>query len=409
VKVAQLNYWDAYGGAARAAYRIHSAVREMDVSSRMLVAKVSSGDWNVLGPEGKVEKLGNLLRYRVGAYAQNLSKSENPIIHSPALMRSCWPTKLNSSDYDLVHFHWIGNGMLSIADVARFTKPIVWTLHDMWAFCGAEHLSDDMRWIDGYYGYNRPKSESGLDINRWTWRRKLKHWKKPMQIVAPSHWLANCAKESVIMRDWPVSVVPNPIDTRQWSPINQSVARQLLSLPADVPLLLFGAQGGTAERHKGYDLLMEAIALLRDHSTAKGLELVIFGEAPPRQIPRIGFPVHYLGYLHDDISLRAMYSAATMLLIPSRKDNLPNTGVEALSCGTPLVAFDVCGLPDLVKHKTNGYLAKAMETQDLADGIIWAISSDVEIRKKARSFAQENFSFEVIAPKYLKIYEQVLD
>jgi glycosyltransferase involved in cell wall biosynthesis len=217
-----------------------------------------------------------------------------------------------------------------------------------------------------------------------------------------------------------VSVIPNCLDTERWKPMEQALARDLLGLPTGVPLLLFGAMGGGRDPRKGFDLLSAALGHLRGE--IPGLELVVFGQLAPRHPPDLGFPIHYTGHLHDDLSLRALYSAADAMVVPSRQDNLPNTAVEAQACGTPVVGFNICGLPDIIKHKSTGYLAKAFEIEDLAAGIHWVLGAgpqrgnvyrdgDVilgELKKQSRELAVARFSKSAVAVKYRSIYDQVI-
>lgn len=406
MKVIQLNHSDSNGGAARAAYRIHHALRQARVDSRMCVDSSTSGDWTVEGPSTKLHK--GLAKFRSilgSSLFKPVFKTANPALHSPAILPSGRVHVLNDSDADILHLHWVQGEMLSIAEIGRLHKPVVWTLHDMWAFCGAEHYTEEFRWREGYLKGNRPSYESGFDLNRWTWGRKRKHWQRPMHIVTPSHWLAGCVRESALMRDWPVSVVPNPIDTERWKPLEQAVARELLSLPKDVPLLLFGAMGGSQDPRKGFDLLQTAMKHL--HSEISELQLLVFGQLSPKEPPDLGFPIHFTGHLHDDLSLRALYSAADIFVLPSRQDNLPNTGVESLACGTPVVAFHTCGLPDIVTHQETGYLAKAFDAVDLASGIAWVLAhaSTGRLREQARAQAVARFAYPIVAEEYIKVYE----
>jgi len=374
----------------------------------MLVNVATAGDWTVQGPGSKWAKMAARVKPAlVGPLVKTL-KTRNPIIHSTALFPSNWVERINSSDADVVHMHWVQGEMLSIADISRIRKPLVWTLHDMWAFCGAEHYTDDFRWRDGYHRYNRPAHESGFDLNRWTWLRKRKHWRRPIHIVCPSRWLADCARESALMRDWPISVVPNCLDTERWKPMDQGLARDLLGLPPDVPLLLFGAMGGGRDPRKGFDLLAQALGHLR--SEIPELELVIFGQLAPQQPPELGFPVHFAGHLHDDLSLRVLYSAADALVVPSRQDNLPNTAVEAQACGTPVVAFEIGGLPDIVEHRVSGYLAKAFDSVDLSVGIRWVLyqKASRRILNITRSQAISRFSNNKIARMYASKYWEII-
>lgn len=404
-----VNFRDIEGGASRAAYRIHHAVRMAGVDSRMLVRQKDSDDWTVDSLNGKATKLAEireLARPMLGNLVNRLVSTESRNFRSPAILRSALPARINKSDADVVHLHWIGKETMSIEDVARIQKPIVWTLHDMWPICGTEHYTEDHRWRDGYLAGNRPRGEGRLDLNRWAWNRKRKSWKRPMVMVSPSRWLTQCVRESALMRTWPVTTIPNAIDTDVWKPMDRREARTLLNLPPDAKLLVFGAIGGGKDPRKGMDLLLEALARLRGR--IEGLELAIIGQSQPRSQPELGFPVHWMGHLHDDITLRALNCAADVLLIPSRQDNLPNTGVEALSCGTPVIAFDIGGLPDIVMHQKTGWLAKPFDAGDLAAGIQWALEDPMRhagLCENARARAVDKFSYGVVASQYRALYE----
>ncbi len=407
LKILQLNHSDINGGAARAAYRIHHALRSSGIDSQMLVNVAASGDWTVQGPTTKWAKAIGRIRSQLAKPLRQLLRTGNPIIHSPAVLPSRWPERINTSDADVVHLHWVQGEMLSIADIGRIRKPIVWTLHDMWAFCGAEHLAWDNRWCDGYRRDNRPPHESGFDLNRHTWQRKRKHWRRPLQVVCPSQWLADCVRASALMHEWPVAVVPNPIDPGRWQPIDQRLARQLMGLPQDCPLLLFGAMGGGNEPHKGIDLLLAALALLRSKPSLQSLQLVLFGQLAPQSPPKLGFPVHYTGHLHDDLSLRALYSAADAMVIPSRQDNLPNTGLEAHACGKPVVAFNTGGLADIVVDRVTGALAQPFEPESLAAAISWVLEDPTRRRAlgaAARERAERLWSPARVARLYADEY-----
>lgn len=409
LKIQTLNYSDTAGGAARAAYRIHCALRSEGVDSRMHVCDASSGDWTVQGPEGKWGRVAAGIRPAIGRLPNRLLTTGNPVLHSPAALPSCWPKKINSADADVAHLHWVNIDMMSVEDIGRIRKPVVWTLHDMWAFCGAEHVTDDFRWREGYTSTNRPDYESGFDLNRWVWQRKRKTWRRPMHIVAPSLWLADCVRQSVLMRDWPVSVISNTIDTKVWRPVEKSLARNLLGLPSSTPLLLFGTFGANSAPHKGFDLLQSALQILRGEVV--GLQLVIFGQCAPREPADLGFPVHYVGHLHDDVSLRVLYSAADVMVVPSRKEAFGQAASEALACGTPVVAFGATGLLDVVRHQQTGYLAKAFDAEDLAHGIRWLLEDSerhARLGVQAREDAVARFSYQKVARQYVDVYHQAI-
>ena len=409
MKILAINLSDIQGGAARAAYRIHQCLRQQGIDSSMLVNVALSGDWTVQGPTVKWDKFATRFRPHAGAMAWRLLRTSNLSLHSPAILPSYWPDRLNKSDADVVHLHWICGEMLSISDIGRLRKPLVWTLHDMWAFCGAEHYTEDFRWRDGYRKSNRPDYEHGFDLNCWTWERKRKYWRRPMHIVTPSNWLADCVRESALMSDWTVSVVPYFIDSNVWQPVDKMVARKILGLPQDAPLLLFGAMGGISDPRKGFDLLQNALDHLRGEF--RGMELVIFGQLTPKFPLDLGFPTHYMGHLYDDISLSLLYSAADAYVLPSRQDNLPNTGIEAHACGTPVIGFNIGGVPDIVSHLKTGYVAKAFDPVDLAEGIRWVLTDlarNLQLRKSARIRACSEWSSDVVTKGYYQAYSSAI-
>ena len=154
--------------------------------------------------------------------------------------------------------------MISVSDLSKIKKPLVWTLHDMWGFCGAEHISYDRRWKEGYLKKNRPVGEGHFDINRWTWIRKKKYWKNPINIITPSDWMKQNVKKSYLMKKWPVYSIPNAIDTKKWKPVDKNLSRKTLKLPNELSLILFGSTSGTKDYHKGFDLLEKSLEKLQN-------------------------------------------------------------------------------------------------------------------------------------------------
>jgi glycosyltransferase involved in cell wall biosynthesis len=407
MKVYHFNYASNQGGAARAAKRIHQALLDLHLESKLFVNKLDMRSANVFGPTKAFDKGNAIIRPKIANSVTKMLQTKNSIMHSPAILPSKWLKFINNSDADIIHLHWINREMLSISDVGKIKKPIVWTLHDMWPFCGAEHLAQDNRWEKGYYHNNRPHYEQGLDLNRWTFNRKLRCWKTPMQIVTPSHWLSSCVSSSYLMKTWPIETIPNCLDTEIWKPINKQTSRNALGLPQGVPILLFGSYGANHSFNKGFDLLIKAIETLQKRSL--NFHLAVFGEASQSDLSRFDFPVHYFGHLHDDISLRVLYSSVDALIIPSRQESFGQVASEAQACGTSVVAFATTGLNDVVEHKKTGYLAEPFNINDLAEGIKWVVKTDRQenLSRQARVRASKFFSNEVVANEYKKLYEKV--
>ena len=410
LKVLHVTHSDAVGGAARAAMRLHACLGEAGVESRVWVDVKHSDDWRVSVPGDALGTLWSRLRKVLVKQFIMYAFPADGWPRSVAFFRTGLARWINASDADIVHLHWINKEMISIGEIGRIKKPIVWTLHDMWPFGGAEHITTDTWWKN--CADETRNSLGGSDrfgISNWVWRRKKKYWKRPMHVIAPSQWLGECVRGSEVMQSWPVTVIPNAIDTDCWKPVDRKVARRLLGLPEEGALVLFGAWGGASEPIKGYDLLVEALRGLETTRTPE-VNIVVFGQTEPRKAPGLPFPVHYIGVLRDDVSLRLVYCAADCLVVPSRMDNLPNTAVEAQACGTPVVAFDTGGLSDIVAHKKTGYLASRFSTEDLADGIVWVIGPDVQemLRVNSRANAVEKFSYAAIAKQHTLLYQRIM-
>jgi len=413
LKVELVSYADINGGAFRATYRLNRAFVAAGQDSILRVSAKYSDDWRVIAsnPTGKS---------RVQARLKTLSnrlmgfqKSHNKTLYTAAAFFSSGLVRvINSSDSQLVNLHWVGENMLSVEEIGRINKPIVWTIHDMWPFCGAEHYTDDAqgaRFETGYASNNRPIGNSGLDLDRWVWNRKIKAWHNPMHIVAPSQWLAECARRSVLMRDWPITVIPNPLNIRIYKPRPRQIAREVFNLPEDRQLIAFGALHAEIDPRKGFDMLLAALRLISRNT--KNIACVVFGQSEPEKIPDIGMPIYWMGHLYDDLSLTMLYSAVDVMVVPSRQENLPQSGTEAQACGCPVVAFNCTGLPSVVNHKKTGYLAEAYSISDLASGISWVLENEErrqELSRAARARAVSLWSEEVVIPQYLDIYQAAI-
>lgn len=415
MKITHISHSDLSGGAARAAFRLHCALQMNSHSSRMLVQKKMSDDPLVFGPKNYFEKFISLAQIFLGEQVTHLQHTKNIEHHSascefPFGTRSFLKTIAQS---DIAHLHWFRETP-TLSTIGRITKPVVWTLHDMWAFCGAEHYTTDtttVRWRTGYTKNNGPQNAKYFDINRLTWNRKKKHWQRPLHIVTPSRWLAECASQSALMHNWPVHVIPNSLDINIFKPLNQSYARDVFNLSQDTKIILFGSIKGSNNPRKGFDLLLSALQEMNPSSSEKYL-CVVFGESKPKHPPNINLPLFWTGQLHDEQSLALLYNAADVMVVPSRQDNLPQIGTEAQACGCPVVAFDTAGLPDVIAHKESGYLARPFEPGDLAYGIQWVLSDEERYNKlavTARERAVKMWAPSVIVPQYIDIYQQAIE
>jgi glycosyltransferase involved in cell wall biosynthesis len=421
IRVLHVTYSDGLGGADRAAWRTHSALKRAGCDSVMRVRLKQTDDTTLVGGLAAGQS-----PWRQRLQDKRKHWKENRFhCTDDYLLDCCWPSsglgrELGETEADLVHFHWIGKGLISIEEIGSLRKPIAWTLHDMWPFHGAEYygpldISRNQRFREGYTKHNRPANERGFDLNRWTWERKKQHWQRQISLICPSAWMAEQAASSLLMGGWPSHVIPNTIDTDSWKPIDKRIARSLLGLPKEKKLILFGANNAISDPRKGGDLLIRALRELKNldkqqASNMQAYELVVFGAAKTEQT-LWPYPTHCLGTLHDDISLQLIYSACDVFVLSSRLDNLPNTGIEAHACGLPIAAFDAGGIRDIVTDRQTGMLATPEDTQHLANGIHWVLENEARhknLSATARLKAVKEWSYPVHAWHMQATYQSVL-
>jgi len=412
MKVLLINSSDIQGGAARAAYRLHKGLKYIGVNSQMLVQKKSSDDKTVFAPKTKLSKGIARAKRSVDLLPLKFYPQRINTTYSLSWLADTIVPKVNEINPDIINLHWINAGFMQIETIAKLKRPLVWTLHDMWPFTGGCHYSGD---CEGYLkscgGCPQLGSSKNWDLSSWIWQRKAKAWRDlNLTIVTPSTWLANCARSSSLFKDLQIEAIPNGVDTQMYRPINKRVARELLNLPQDKQLILFGALRATSDKRKGFHLLKPALEGLSKSGWKDSLELAVFGASQPENPPDFGLRTHYLGTCNDDISLALVYSAADVFVLPSTEENLANTVMEAIACGTPCVAFNIGGTSDMIEHEINGYLAQPFKVEDLAQGIAWLLENPERYEKlsyRAREKAEQNFTQEIQARRYLSVFNNI--
>jgi len=416
LKTLHISASDISGGAARAAYRLHRALMESGVDSWMLVQNKLSDDYTVIGPQSKLLKGLARIKPTLDALPVVMYKRRTNILFSPSWLPSPWIVrKIREINPDIVHFHWICGGTLSIEDIPKIKKPLVWSLHDMWAFTGGCH--SDL-WCGGYEnGCGRCKilgSCERKDLSYWVWSRKKRVFDKVenLTVVGLSKWLATCAEKSSLLGKFKVVNLPNPIDVNVFKPVDKRIARQVFNLPREKKLVLFGAINPLSNVIKGFDKLKESMKVLKKKIGLKQnrVTLVILGASEPENKIDWGFDAVYVGKMHDDQSLCMLYNAVDVVVVPSVQENLSNLIMESLSCATPVVAFDIGGNGDMIEHKHNGYLAKPFDVAVLAEGINWVLyHSDYEsLCFNARSKVLREFESSLVAQRYISLYRDIL-
>jgi glycosyltransferase involved in cell wall biosynthesis len=403
MRILQLSTYDTGGGAAKAAYRLHHALRNIGEESQMLVQQKRSDEPTIHRVPKGLPRLAMMLSQRMEVW-QQAGKSREFL--DLAWWANGLAQEINAFQADIVHLHWVSRGFLPIPTLAYINAPIVWTLHDMAAFTGGCHYSAGCEQYQNACG-NCPLlvHPSGNDLSRQTWQRKANAWEGlKIQIVSPSHWLADSARKSSLFAEQPIQVIHNGIGLNLFKP-QTSNWRERLAIPAEKRLILFGAFNARDDKRKGIDYLLAALPKLASLNAA----CIIFGANAPENPPLLGLPLYYTGYIENEQAMADLYAAADVFIAPSLEDNLPNTVVEALASGTPVVAFNSTGLPSMISHQENGYLAKAFDAEDLAAGIAWVLEDGerlVKLSANARQTALDKFDEKQMAERYLQLYRK---
>jgi glycosyltransferase involved in cell wall biosynthesis len=294
---------------------------------------------------------------------------------------------LQKIDYDILHLHWVNLRFLPLDQLPK-DKPIVWTLHDSWPFCGICHYFFD---CDGYQAGcgHCPQlgSASNRDLSNQVWRRK----------------------KSALLGKYPVTIIPNCLDTGLFRPVPdvKSLSKWpfLAEKKADTSYVLYGAMNAAKDERKGFKYLLSALELLAE-SEKSSLELVVFGADKPMEGMPASIPAHYVGYVTDAEVLVSLYNLADVMVVPSLNENLSCVIMESLSCGTPVVAFDIGGNGDMIDHQVNGYLAREKDSEDLSNGMLWCLehNGDRLLSRNARQKVLDQYAPDVVGIKYSDLY-----
>lgn len=416
MKLVMLNADDSSGGAAIATYRLHRGLLSIGVDSRLMVLNKYGDDATVtrLGPQTRLKRaIAYLYKRREAEFTSRCGERGNGIF-SPARCPDDLARSVDAYGPELIHLLWVNSGFMKIETLKGFRKQIVWTLHDMWPFTGGCHYDNGCGKFMQSCG-DCPVLASGRDhdLSRDVWERKLRSWRDvPITVVATSRWMAKMAGASSLFRGRRIVVISNGIDTDKYKPLDKPTAREAWGLPHDKNLILFSAFTATSDKRKGNHLLVPALKKLALEGWADSAELLVIGASEPETPPELGMKVHYLGHLQDEISQILLYSAADVTVAPSMQENLSNTVMESLACGTPVVAFNIGGMPDMIDHQGSGYLAKPYEVDDLAAGIKWVLEDHGRrdlLSRHARKTAVERYALKEVANRYVALYREIIE
>lgn len=361
MKILHLSTWET-GGAAKAASRLSSAL-------------------NALGHDSHVVHMSSRFYAYLDAAIGKLHHPANPIFHSYNYFGVNLRKIISQYQPDILHLHWIGAGFVRPESLLGLKLPIVWTLHDLWPLLGAEHLPCRQAGLPANFPHR-----SWMDFNSYLIARKASvYQQQPIHFIAPSHYVYKLAKRQSLLGNNSLTYIPNGIDITVFRPhLKQSEKKTILFL----------ANNPELDNNKGFPDFQSALSLL------------------PQSLLRHYHPHIVSGGIAHDKELATIYQRAAVVVVPSRLETLSYVAMEALACGTPVVAYRVGGIPDLVQHRVSGYLARPYVLQDLAHGITLVLQDPALAGKwgqAGRRHISNDFALTRIANTHLSFYSQLLN
>ena len=415
MRVLIVNTAERTGGAAIAANRLLHALNHNGVETRMLVRDRNTDASEVVNIPPSWRLRANFLWERgIIWLANNLSKHN--LFQVDIANAGTDITSMDAFRWaDVIHLHWVNQGFLSLSNMERIMasgKPVVVTLHDQWYFTGICHYSSSCEKYRTQCERCPMLKGHVMDLARRVFDRKRAMYESSnITFVGCSRWMADLASHSRLTQGHTVTSTPNAIDTDVFKPMDKAAARQRHHLPVDKKLILFGAQRITDER-KGFSYLKEACEhIAMHHPTLPGhLGVVVLGGDAASVKEALPLPVYTVNYLSSEDEIAQLYNAADLFVTPSLQDNLPNTIVEAMACGTPCVGFNVGGIPEMIHHQLDGYVADYCDSLDFAQGIAWCLNEKRQhvLGAAARAAALATYGETTVAQRYQAIYQQAL-
>ena len=419
MRILIVNTSEKTGGAAVASNRLMNALNNNGVKAKMLVRDKVSSRNTVVGLRCSLLQKWHFLWERWCVF-WHLHFSRKHLFEVDIANTGTDITTLPEfKEADVIHLEWINQGMLSLNDIRKIIakgKAVVWTMHDLWpaaAVCHYAHMCSSFK-TGCHYCRLLPGGGSANDLSKRVWKCKETVYRNSnIHFVACSRWLEQQAQQSKLLQGMQITSIPNSIDTNIYHPSDKQDARLSAGLPAGGRrIILFVSQRVTDER-KGMVYFIEAIErLVALYPVMKEkLAVAVLGRHAEDIADKLPLPVYPLGYVNDEKKIVSVYNSADVFVLPSLEDNLPNTIMEAMACGVPCVGFDVGGIPEMIDHEINGYVARFKDSDDLMRGIRWVLDPNTDyallshraIRKVTSAYSERS-----VALKYIEVYDQAM-
>jgi glycosyltransferase involved in cell wall biosynthesis len=399
LKVVHVCTTNGVGGASIAVHRIHTGLLKEQVDSHVVVGYKKTQDPTIHGPQGyagKATQYTYVIQDKLYSALNGFPKtvwSSNPINHNIH-------KTINNLQADVVMLTWIGWGFISPKDIQEIQAPLVWRLSDMWPFTGGCHYAQDCSKYQTQC-HNCPqlllRGEHDISSKQWLEKQAV-FQTKPVHIVAISKWIANLARKSALLKENPITIIPNGVDISVWNPLPKDEAKKLFSIESQKKVIGFGAANALKDTRKGFEYIRQAM----QDPQLQDVHWLIFGADKTKTEKNRSYFTHA-----DTKVLRQIYSACDVFVVPSIQEAFGQTCIEALSCNTPLVVFEQTGCQDTVEHKYNGYCAKYQDTADVIKGIKYCLAHP-HMQQNARKKVEAEFTIQQVAKQYKKLFEQVI-
>lgn len=417
MRILIVNTSENVGGAAVAANRLMEALNNNGVKAKMLVMKKTTDHITVVGlPHAWLQRL-HFLWERFVIYCHLHFSRHNLFAIDIANAGTDITSLREFKEADLIHLSWINQGMLSLANIKRIVrsgKPVVWTMHDLWTATGICHYARQCpSFRTGCHNCRLlPRGGGKEDLSRKVWnRKKALYHNANIHFITCSRWLEGQARQSALMKGQRITAIPNPIDTRLFVPTDKAEARLKNQLPTDRRVILFVAHRVDDDR-KGANYFVEAVNRLADANPhfANNTCVAAIGRNSESIASLLHVPTYAVGFVTDERQMASVYTAADVFVLPSLEDNLPNTIMESLACGVPCVGFKVGGIPEMIDHRVNGYVANFKDVADLAAGMAWVLDeADARaLSAAARRKVEMTYSQSAVASQYIEVYNEMI-
>ena len=404
MKILVCNTHESKGGAAKSARRIYECLKSNGQDVHYITYFSETSDEDVYSPNSFVDKILRFVIPKLDYLLRIIFIKDRKVPFSASLFSSGVPRFLNSFSPDIVNLNYTNMGFLSIKDLTKIKAPIVWTLHDSWAFSGGIHLpSHSENLYPELLNKHLLRYPKSFNISEFIFLQKKKLWRNlDITIVSPSRWLATRASQSSVFKKEHIKVIPNPINTTIFKPRDKIFSRRKLELDLGNRYILFGAVNGLKDSNKGFKMLLKAIKMLGNED----IKILSFGS---QESSFSDDKIIELGYIEDQEELSYIYSAADVTVLPSFSENFPNVLLESVSCGTPIVGFAVGGIPEIIKDDSIGSLAKPYEIKDLSLKIKETLYNKKFDRGTMHRGIEKEYGFEEISNKYINLYKSILE